>query len=146
MLSVRRRAILAALIGAFAQTAVAQKKERQSKQPADSMLDWIKLQEIPQTTALSLVIAKSDKVTAISVVVDGQEEKISPKELLEALRPHKPVNNECPVCGTMAPPYHDPGPCLIADMTCLTHGPSRIGMENLIRCKNCNAAFWQVSE
>ena len=40
------------------------------------------------------------------------------------------LNNQCPVCGTMAKPYHD----------------YKTGSMNLTRCLRCNAAFWQDSK
>jgi len=45
-----------------------------------------------------------------------------------------PKNNQCPVCGTMADPYVRPS------------GTSLGITFNLIRCKRCNAAFFQDAE
>jgi hypothetical protein len=73
----------------------------------------------------------------------------------------KPRNNECPECGTMAAPYVRQTQSEWAhqnNVTCMSPpssggstlsvciGPSneKFGpVQNLTRCMNCNAAFWQ---
>jgi hypothetical protein len=44
-----------------------------------------------------------------------------------------PLNNQCPVCGTMAEPYHPLSGTLHSGSV-----PTR--------CKRCNCAFWQDAE
>ena len=66
------------------------------------------------------------------------------------------LNNQCPVCGAMAPPYHSRPPCgtffdkrgnlksYTAHVIC--GDDYKTGPVNLTRCPRCNAAFWQDSE
>jgi len=67
----------------------------------------------------------------------------------------KPRNNECPVCGTMAPAYKNTRfmkfkPCPgersgeLTAIVCADEVP--IQSENLIRCSHCNTAFFQDGE
>jgi hypothetical protein len=67
----------------------------------------------------------------------------------------KVLNNQCPVCGTMAEPFETKRiiwsyivkPCVPPEKdshiacTEANYGPDPGA--NLIRCKRCNAAFWQ---
>ena len=56
----------------------------------------------------------------------------------------KPVNGECPVCGTMAPAYFpQTGRVLtvIPPINVPAEPDSRI-----VRCSHCNDAFWQDAE
>jgi hypothetical protein len=76
-----------------------------------------------------------------------------------------PLNNQCPVCGTMAEPYHPTElkrvfiPCpktalyfdktgsgLCEDWKLFPVEGSVAGMQRLNRCKRCNCAFWQDAE
>jgi len=66
------------------------------------------------------------------------------------------LNNQCPVCGTMAEPYHRPtggvhivpcGPGVIgSNVVCAEPGEPYGPTEIIVRCKHCNAAFWQDAE
>jgi hypothetical protein len=58
------------------------------------------------------------------------------------------LNNQCPVCGTMAPVYKpDRRWCAdYAGLTPNTNAPGCDGNQNLTRCAHCNAAFWQDAE
>ena len=73
-------------------------------------------------------------------------------------RCNKPVNNECPTCGTMAVPYVrttegltgcGPVPCG-ANGTCFAvctpWTVDHLPKSRSIRCDHCNAAFWQDAE
>jgi hypothetical protein len=53
-------------------------------------------------------------------------------------KPEPALNGQCPVCGTMADAYKRPmrAPKMIPD------GP----IERVVRCRRCNAAFFQNSE
>lgn len=89
---------------------------------------------------------------------------------------HKPANNECPVCGTIAAPFKLPPrsikptcPTMGDDMGIAPNPPMATGIdprkifdcslaeptsafvsckytEKLVRCKFCNNAFWQTAE
>jgi hypothetical protein len=66
---------------------------------------------------------------------------------------YRPNNNQCPVCGTMAPRYHPtihkhdgyqpvPGvPYVVEEI----NGRDELvaGATQITRCARCNAAFWQ---
>lgn len=53
----------------------------------------------------------------------------------------KPRPNECPVCGTFAKQWHKVG------IDCFGYpGGSGCQDMNLVRCKFCNAAFWQDAQ
>ena len=54
------------------------------------------------------------------------------------------LNNQCPVCGTMAKPYRRMGMSLTG--TVRIDPPGDMPKHNLARCLRCNAAFWQNSE
>lgn len=59
----------------------------------------------------------------------------------------KPKNNECPVCGTMAEPFHKPRywdnyPSGFVE----TGADGRSRPVDVTRCKHCNAAFWRDAE
>ena len=66
---------------------------------------------------------------------------------------HKPHNNQCPVCGTMAKPYS--GKRAYTEPWCIGSGhqfpPTKEMMaecedpprQRITRCLRCNAAFWQ---
>ena len=69
-----------------------------------------------------------------------------------AMPPYKPLNNQCPVCGTMARPYTgkraysepwcegaQPFPPT-KEMLAECQDPPR---QRIVRCHRCNAAFWQ---
>lgn len=71
----------------------------------------------------------------------------------------KPINNQCPVCGTMAEAYNRPRgtlmvPCdppapegsNIACTSPVSSGEPYGAVVNLVRCKCCNVAFWQDGE
>lgn len=67
----------------------------------------------------------------------------------------KPLNNQCPVCGTMAEAFHAENDCLeyagppvqtgdVLSLTCSkrsTHPANR-----MLRCSRCNNCFWQDAE
>ena len=65
----------------------------------------------------------------------------------------KPVNNQCPVCGTMAEAYKrrrgtlmvpcDPPAPEGSFIACAAPGEPYGAKVNLVRCNRCNAAFWQ---
>lgn len=62
--------------------------------------------------------------------------------------PEPALNNQCPVCGTMAAPY-SPGMIFNAVGTCLDREGKETACSKaprIIRCKRCNAAFWQDAE
>lgn len=52
----------------------------------------------------------------------------------------KPVNNECPVCGTMAPKYSK-AETLARFLATAPECSEKF--RSLARCIRCNAAFWQ---
>lgn len=71
------------------------------------------------------------------------------------------LNGQCPVCGTMAEPYDRkalvPKGAMAADGVCfvgtlatgIQHVPCSIDdvpVSRSVRCKRCNAAFWQDAE
>lgn len=147
MTPIRRRAILAAVVGAFAQLAEAQQKK-------DGAGTYFHVDDgLPVLAALELNIQRVDGMMAIRVKAAGETAEITPAELMEALRPRKPKNNECPVCGTTAERVTRqviaqtncravPGSKYIVACDPVLGGPD----QNLIRCKNCNAAFWRDAE
>ena len=58
------------------------------------------------------------------------------------------LNGECPVCGEMAGKYPGPGGAYDCGFYA-GHPPMGSGCPgsvNLVRCKRCNAAFWQDAE
>ncbi len=64
-----------------------------------------------------------------------------------------PLNNQCPTCGTMAEPYIRPlgaGNCIPVEgnlgVCAIQPGKLYGRMDALVRCKRCNAAFWQDAE
>ena len=54
----------------------------------------------------------------------------------------KPLNNQCPVCGMMEPPFDTK--TLVRVMVDYSNPPKT--SEILTRCKRCNNAFWQDTE
>lgn len=76
-------------------------------------------------------------------------------------RDKKPLNNQCPVCGTMAAPFHRD---LVVNGLKFREWEQRNAggdfqkwakenggiptgpVENLTRCARCNAAFWQDAQ
>lgn len=87
----------------------------------------------------------------------------SPKLFMEGreikwLGENHPLNNQCPVCGTMAKPYFrllnyyagmkNCKPDSKSSVFSLCDAPTeRIGpMEQITRCLRCNNAFWQDAE
>lgn len=69
------------------------------------------------------------------------------------------ANNRCPVCGTIAEPYHRPMAegnmgfaknCKPAGELLVACDPPKMvpvgETSRMIRCKRCNAAFWQDAE
>jgi hypothetical protein len=71
----------------------------------------------------------------------------------------KPLNNECPVCGTMAKPYerkmiqHGSGincrpsyPYSILEVCDRDEEFESLPIQDCIRCVHCNAAFWRDAE
>jgi hypothetical protein len=64
----------------------------------------------------------------------------------------KPLNGQCPVCGTMA----DPAKLAPGEMRWTCEGQTgkssicspylTMPVQNLTRCKRCNCAFWQDAE
>ena len=72
--------------------------------------------------------------TSRLAVIDTQGRFVLDGVELKWFHDKKPLNNQCPVCGTMADAYHSEG------------SPVALRYEahqNLIRCARCNAAFWQ---
>ena len=61
--------------------------------------------------------------------------------LLRWLSDGKPLNGQCPTCGTMAPAYR-PDKRFCADTMPSTCGPE----QHLAHCVRCNAAFFQDEE
>jgi len=66
-----------------------------------------------------------------------------------------PLNNQCPICGTMAEPYRPQPSRYCADSAVmqldgtLVSGcefEAKMSGRNLARCRHCNAAFWQDAE
>ena len=83
---------------------------------------------------------------------DGSLEADAPLRL----KPGKALNNQCPVCGTMAKPYKANPPCgtffdkqgnlKSYNSQVICGDDYKTSPENLTRCLRCNAAFWQDSE
>ena len=67
------------------------------------------------------------------LIMDGVE--------LRWFHDRKPLNNQCPVCGTMAPAYINKFRCCPGG-ACYPEDPP-CQQINLIRCTRCSAAFWQ---
>lgn len=70
----------------------------------------------------------------------------SPKLFMEGreikwLGENHPLNNQCPVCGTMVKPFHNPTIC-ISSSGSVACGPN----QTVTRCLRCNSAFWQDAE
>lgn len=65
-----------------------------------------------------------------------------------------PPNNQCPVCGTMADPLKPYKTGLMSNCKGVPGQPYVVSCEDqwavpdprLVRCKGCNAAFWQDCE
>lgn len=58
------------------------------------------------------------------------------------------LNDQCPVCGTMAEKYHrtisgDCSSARMVDRITVCPPPTIDPTERVTRCKRCNAAFWQ---
>lgn len=81
--------------------------------------------------------------TAAAQIADVQIDP-KPRLMVQSREIHwfhdgKPLNNQCPVCGTMAEPYRPAK--LNADGT-----SALFLLERIARCKLCNSAFWQDAE
>lgn len=63
------------------------------------------------------------------------------KESEESL---KVPNNQCPVCGTMAPSYRS-DTCLVSTAK-MVYEEVPCNLSQITRCRVCNAAFWQDAE
>ena len=61
-------------------------------------------------------------------------------------KPGKALNNQCPVCGTMAKPYRAATGGMTLTGTVRIDPPGDMPRLNLARCLRCSAAFWQDSE
>lgn len=78
------------------------------------------------------------------------EEFSQPWGCTDGLGMKKPLNNQCPVCGTMAQPYH-PDIRYCGDYN-IGQQPTALGMAGcepksiMCRCLRCNASFWQDEE
>lgn len=74
--------------------------------------------------------------------------------LMAAAATAKPVNNKCPVCGTMAEPFRSSASYESNCRSVIDFNSGRARLmcdkatapENLTRCLNCNNAFWQEAE
>lgn len=66
----------------------------------------------------------------------------------------KVPNNQCPVCGTVAPSYRSDTCVMSAEATAIAVGENAkltykevpCNQSQIVRCKICNAAFWQDAE
>ncbi len=151
MTAIKRRAVLAAAVGAFINLQGQERKKQEKRTPVfdEALGVFVSNSDAKSVTALSLDVTRENpnfEITGIVVTYDDggkrKTARISMTELMSALEPHKPVNNECPVCGTIAEPIKKLPKCAslmddVRNCDLFDH------VVNCTRCKNCNAAFWQ---
>lgn len=67
----------------------------------------------------------------------------------------KAMNNQCPICGSMAPPVYKWRDYSATRKNCtpvldqavvICDAPPLLESEQLTRCRRCNCAFWQDAE
>ena len=106
---------------------------------------------------LGVVRAQTANTACIAIEPDGSVGHEIPCGDPIRWRDGKAKNNQCPVCGTMAIPYKRNPPCGTYYDKGVLHsynqgvycGPeytAKTEASNLVRCKRCNAAFWQDAE
>jgi len=87
--------------------------------------------------AAAFGVARAQAPAGTPGIVTTREHVLKPRLFIEERELEwfsgKARNNQCPVCGTLAPAFH-------------RTSTTRIGDQVLTRCLRCNAGFWQDSE
>jgi hypothetical protein len=136
---------LATLIPGIPAIAYGQSKlmELSFGKPKTNSNPWEVTQYKPGTATATLHLEAFDHFT----VTNGSESRVATItrwELWKALSDDPPHNNECPVCGKMAPAYHPVKECCTS--LCYPEHMRCDPDSNMVRCSHCNTVFVQDAE